>query len=120
MSSSIKNQQLWFRPIRSSLIELTATIDIECQNLVRSLVSFWARESIISFEKNDEVVCINKIWKDLVVYRVWFSVDSSHDQANNLAVFNDAREYEFIFKFISQTVNRVIRLFATINCLSDV
>ncbi|OAD74581.1 hypothetical protein PHYBLDRAFT_145014 [Phycomyces blakesleeanus NRRL 1555(-)] len=92
----------------------------KCQDLVHSLVPFWAREDIVSFEENNEVVCTNKMWKDSVVYRVWSSVDSRHGRANNLAVLNDAREYGFILKFFSQTVNRVIRLFAAINCLSDV
>ncbi|OAD74867.1 hypothetical protein PHYBLDRAFT_167208 [Phycomyces blakesleeanus NRRL 1555(-)] len=95
-----------FEATRSSLAELATAIGIECQNLVRSLVPFWAREGIVSFEENDEVVCANKMWKDLVVYRAWSSVDSRHGRANNLAVLNNARE--------------VTRLFAAIDYLSDV
>ncbi|OAD79002.1 hypothetical protein PHYBLDRAFT_62229 [Phycomyces blakesleeanus NRRL 1555(-)] len=119
-SNDVAGPQLWFRPTQSSLVELAATIGIECQNLVRSLIPFWAREGAVSIEENDEVVCINKMWKVSVVYRVLFSVDSRHGRANNLAVLEDAREYGFIFKFFSQTVNRVTRLFVAIDCISDV
>ncbi|OAD75557.1 hypothetical protein PHYBLDRAFT_64469 [Phycomyces blakesleeanus NRRL 1555(-)] len=118
-SNDVAGPQLWSRPTRSSLAELAATIGIECQDLVHSLVPFWAREDIVSFEENDEVVCANKMWKDLVVYRVRFSVDSRHGRVNNLAVLNDAKEYGFILKFFSQTVNRVTRLFVAIDCLSN-
>ncbi|OAD73090.1 hypothetical protein PHYBLDRAFT_169345 [Phycomyces blakesleeanus NRRL 1555(-)] len=92
-SNDVAGPQLWSRPTGSSLAELAAAIGIECQDLIRSLVPFWAREGIVSFEENDEVVCANKMWKDLV---------------------------GFILKFFSQTVNRVTRLFATIDCFSDV
>ncbi|OAD71971.1 hypothetical protein PHYBLDRAFT_146954 [Phycomyces blakesleeanus NRRL 1555(-)] len=119
-SNNVAGPQLWSRPTQSSLAELVAAIGIECQNLVRSLVPFWAREGIVSFEENDEVVCANKMWKDLVIYRVRSSVDSRNGQANNLAVLDNAREYGFILKFFSQTVNRVTRLFVAIDCLSDV
>ncbi|OAD75842.1 hypothetical protein PHYBLDRAFT_142830 [Phycomyces blakesleeanus NRRL 1555(-)] len=111
-SNDVAGPQLWSRPTRSSLVELAAAIGIECQDLVRSLVPFWAREGIVSFEENDEVVCANKIVRS--------SVDSRHGRASNLAVLDDAREYGFILKFFSQTVNRVTRLFAAIDCLSDV
>ncbi|OAD65919.1 hypothetical protein PHYBLDRAFT_73204 [Phycomyces blakesleeanus NRRL 1555(-)] len=58
--------------------------------------------------------------KDSVIYRVWPSVDSRHGRANNLTVLNNIRKYGFIIKFFSQTVNRVTRLFAIIDCLSNV
>ncbi|OAD70453.1 hypothetical protein PHYBLDRAFT_70627 [Phycomyces blakesleeanus NRRL 1555(-)] len=53
-SNDVAGPQLWSRPTRSSLAELAAAIGIECQDLVRSLVPFWAREGIVSFEENDE------------------------------------------------------------------
>ncbi|OAD73079.1 hypothetical protein PHYBLDRAFT_169335 [Phycomyces blakesleeanus NRRL 1555(-)] len=77
-SNDVAGPQLWSRPTGSSLAELAAAIGIECQDLIRSLVPFWAREGIVSFEENDEVVCANKMWKDLVVYRVRSSVDNRH------------------------------------------
>ncbi|OAD69437.1 hypothetical protein PHYBLDRAFT_172076 [Phycomyces blakesleeanus NRRL 1555(-)] len=119
-SDDVAGPQLWSSPTRYSMAELASTIGMEWENLIQQLLPFWAGEGVSSFEEQDSVVCTTKMWKDLVVYRVWSSFDSRHVRANNLVMLKHMWDYGFVCKFFSHTVKGVTRLFATTESLSDV
>ncbi|OAD74593.1 hypothetical protein PHYBLDRAFT_145026 [Phycomyces blakesleeanus NRRL 1555(-)] len=120
VSNNVASPQLWSNLIRKSLASIAIKCYMNYHNLVSLLTCLWDQNSTGMEQEIIEVVCITKMWKDNVMYRVRTSFDSRHVQANDLVVLKHPEEYGYVIKFFSHSVLGETRLFVVVDCLQDV
>ncbi|OAD75577.1 hypothetical protein PHYBLDRAFT_143822 [Phycomyces blakesleeanus NRRL 1555(-)] len=91
-SNDIAGPQLWTNQTRNSLAVVADECGMNYHNLVSSLACIWGQDSVFMVAETTDMVCITKMWKDDVVYRVQSSFEGRHVQANDLVVLKHLNE----------------------------